>query len=69
MTTTEKIFGTQLCPVNLHELSRITGIGPSTLWRWRNNPDLIPWGKMKLLIKVRGLSSDDLMKMVKEKTK
>lgn len=68
MTTAEKLFGTRLCPVNQGELARITGVSQSTVCRWRKNPGSIPWEKMKILIRVRGLTADDLMKMAKERT-
>jgi hypothetical protein len=66
MVTAEKLFGTRLCPVNQKELARIAGVNQSTVCRWRKNPGSIPWEKMKILIRVRGLTADDLMKMAKE---
>lgn len=68
MTTSEVLFGTKLCPVNQGELARLVGVNQSTVSRWRKNPNSIPWEKMKLLIRVRGLTGDDLIKMAKEKS-
>lgn len=67
MTTQEMLFGTQLCPVKQEELARLIGTSTSTVSRWKKNPGSIPWDKMKLIIKVRGLTGDDLMKMAKER--
>lgn len=67
MTTKELLFGTALCPVNKVELARIVGVTPPTVYRWSKDPGLIPWEKMKKIIKVRGLSAEDVMKMVKER--
>lgn len=67
MTTQEYLFGTVLCPVNQKEMARLAGVNPATISRWRKNPGSIPWDKMKQIIKIRGLSAEDLMKMVKER--
>ena len=67
MTTAEMLFGTQLCPVKQEELARLIGTSTSTVSRWKKNPGSIPWDKMKLIIKVRGLTGDDLIKMAKER--
>ena len=69
MTTKELLFGTALCPVSRIELARIVGVTPATVYRWSKDPGTIPWGKMKKIIKVRGLSAEDVMKMTKENDK
>lgn len=66
MTTSEILFGTRLCPVNQKEMARMVGVNPSTISRWRKDPGLIPWNKMQLLIRIRSLTADDLMRMAKE---
>lgn len=67
MTTSELLFGTKLCPVNQKEMARLAGVNPATISRWRKNLGSIPWDKMKQIIKIRGLSAEDLMKMAKER--
>lgn len=67
MTTTEMLFGTKLCPVNQKEMARLVGVDQSTVSRWRKEPGAIPWNKMKILIRIRGLTAEDLMKMAKER--
>ena len=67
MTTSEILFGTKLCPVNQEEMARLIGVNQSTISRWRKEPGAIPWDKMKLIIRIRGLSAEDLMKMAKER--
>lgn len=67
MTTREMLFGTKLNPVCRKEMARIVGCSHTTIGRWREDPDMIPWGKMKVLIRLRKLTPDDLMKMAREK--
>lgn len=67
MTTSEILFGTKLCPVNQKEMARLVGVDQSTVSRWRKEPGAIPWNKMKMIIRIRGLTAEDLMKMAKEK--
>lgn len=68
MTTAEILFGTKLCPVNKAEMARLVGVNQSTVSRWAKDPDSIPWNKMKLIIRLRGLTAEDLMTMAKERT-
>ena len=67
MTTSEILFGTKLCPVNQKEMARLVGVDQSTVSRWRKEPGAIPGNKMKMIIRIRGLTAEDLMKMAKEK--
>ena len=67
MTTSELLFWTKLCPVNQKEMARLAGVNPATISRWRKNPGSIPWDKMKRIIRIRGLSAEDLMEMAKER--
>lgn len=67
MTTAEMLFGTKLNPVNQEELARRVGVGKSSISRWKKNPEMIPWGKMKLLIRARGLTGEDIAKIAKER--
>ena len=67
MTTQEYLFGTVLCPVNKKELARIIGVAPSTLSRWAKDPGTIPLDKFKAIVKARGCSEGDIVKMVKER--
>lgn len=67
VTTQEMLFGTKDFPGNQYNLARVLGVNQSTICRWRKNPGSIPWEKMKLLIRYRGLDAQDLMKMAKER--
>ena len=67
MVTSERLFGTKLQPVNAAELSRLVGVSHKTISNWKKNPGSIPWEKMKLLIRVRGLTADEVMKMARER--
>ena len=66
MTTSEILFGTRLAPVSKKELSRLTGISVATLNRWQGNTDMIPLGKLKLLLRVRNVSAEQVAKILKE---
>lgn len=68
MTTAEILFGTKLCPVNKKEMARLVGVTPGTVNNWTKDPGTIPWNKMKLIIRLRGLTAEDLMTMAKERT-
>ena len=37
--------------LNVQQIARVTGISPSTLYRWRREPDSIPAGELRLLFK------------------
>lgn len=67
MTTKELLFGTKLFPVNKKELARLIGVSPSTIYYWVKDPGTIPLDKFRLIVKVRGCSEGDIVKMVKEK--
>ena len=66
MTTSEILFGTRLAPVSKKELSKLTGISVATLNRWQGNTDMIPLGKLKLLLRVRNVSEETVAKIMKE---
>ena len=66
MTTSEILFGTRLAPVSKKELSKLTGISVATLNRWQGNTDMIPLGKLKLLLRVRNVSAEQVAKIMKE---
>ena len=66
MTTSEILFGTRLAPVSKKELSKLTGISVATLNRWQGNTDMIPLGKLKLLLRVRNVSEEMVAKILKE---
>lgn len=68
MTTAEMLFGTKMCPVNTLELSKAVGVSPGTIRNWKKDPNLIPWGKMKIIARIRRLTAEDLEKMTKERS-
>ena len=59
------IFEGPLGPVNIAQLSRRTGIPASTLYRWRKDPDKMPVGDMRILLKVMCVSDDQLLRIVR----
>lgn len=67
MTTKEILFGTKLNPVYLPELAKITGIPRSTLYRYKDDPAMIPWRYFRLICKVRGVTAEQMQKMLSER--
>jgi transposase-like protein len=51
--------------LNVQQIARITGISPSTLYRWRNYPDSIPAGELRLLFKAVKLPPEKVIEFFK----
>lgn len=51
--------------LNVQQIARITGISPSTLYRWRREPDSIPAGELRLLFKATKTTPEDIVKFFK----
>lgn len=66
MTTAEMLFGTEINTTATVNLAAAVGVTPRTINNWRRDPEKIPWGKMKTIIRIRSLSGDDLIRMAKE---
>ena len=64
MTTTEILFGTTLHPVSVTELSRIVGVSPRTIANWKQDPDRIPLGKLRIIVRARRLSEAEVKEVV-----
>lgn len=67
MTTSELLFGTSINTTSTSNLAAAVGVSPRTINNWKRDPGKIPWEKMKLLVKIRHLSGDDLIRMTKER--
>ena len=51
--------------LNVQQIARITGISPSTLYRWRHDPDIIPAGDLRLLFKAVKLPPEKVIEFFK----
>lgn len=56
------LFGQDCTAANLSALARSCGVSYSTMYRWRKNPDDIPYGKLKEIARLRGVKLEDLEK-------
>ena len=61
--TGEILFGTKLEPVNLTELSHRTGIPVSTLSTYKKHPDMIPFVRIRAIVRARKLSEVEIKRM------
>lgn len=59
------LFGSRLQPVNLTVLAKKTAISTSTLCNYRKTPGKIPLERFSLIAKARGLSDEQIGKIVK----
>lgn len=67
MTAQEILFGTKIRRAHGPTLAKAIGVSPDTIRRWRNNPDLIPYGKLKLLIRVQNIPDDQVQTLMRMK--
>lgn len=65
MNTGEVLFGTKLQPVNLTELSRVTGICASTLSDYKKEPGKIPLYRLCMIVEARGLDDEQIAKALR----
>ena len=54
------IFGSGPNAAHIQKLAACCGVSASTVYRWRENPDLIPLGMLQRLAKIRGFKLEDL---------
>lgn len=64
----EILFGNKLQPVNLVELSKVTGISHSTLSDYRRQPGKIPLYRLCMIINARGIAPEEVGKALKAYT-
>ena len=66
MTKQERVsialFGSDCNAAHLSRLAQSCGVSYSTMYRWRKNPDDIPFGKLKKIAQLRGVKLEDLEK-------
>lgn len=65
MTASEILFGTAINSVNTVKLAAAVGVSPGTIRIWKKNPDQIPLGKLRILVKVRSMDNEKIVKVVK----
>ena len=60
---TEIIFGSGINKRSKTALAAAVGVTPRTLYAWSKQPDLIPKGKLDIIIRVCGLSDDEVLEL------
>lgn len=65
MTRSELIFGSQYTRGRDADLARATGVSVSTLRRWRADPDKIPSGKLRIILRIRRVPDDMRLRLLK----
>ena len=58
------LFGDEIAPVNIRELSRRTKIPENTLRRYKKRPCIIPLDNLSAIVRVRGLTLEDKGKLL-----
>lgn len=53
------LFGNKIRTVNLSELAKMLGVNRSTLYRWRDDPYLIPVGQLLKIAKISKMTEDE----------
>lgn len=48
-------------------IARAVGVSPSTISRWKENPKLIPLGDLQTLCRIRGLTDEQIVKIIRER--
>ena len=56
------IFGSGQDAAHIAALARACGVSSRTMYRWRENPDLIPLGILLRIARLRGVNLEDLKK-------
>ena len=68
MTIPEKLFGYGCQKVNLTAMAPIVGVSKQTLSRWRNGEyEKMPIWALRMIVNIRSLSDEDIVKIVKGK--
>lgn len=61
----EIIFNNAIGHYSITQLSRKTGIPERTLYKYRQQPDNIPAGKLRILFKAVGASPENVLRFFK----
>lgn len=59
------ILGDKYTRGNGEDIAKALGVSVSTIRRWRKNPELIPYGKMRLLCRLRDIPEDRCARLLK----
>ncbi len=68
MTTAQEIlFGSGLRRARAPELAKAIGVSERTARRWMANPDLIPYEKLKIVIRLQNIPDDQVQTLMRMK--
>lgn len=59
------IFAGPTGKLNIQQIAKATGIPPTTLYRWRKDPDSIKAGELRILFKATKATPEDIVKFFK----
>ena len=48
--------------LNVQQIAKVTGIPPTTLYRWRKDPDSIKAGELRILFKAVRATDEDILR-------
>lgn len=65
MKRSDIIFAGPTGKLNIQQIAKVTGIPPTTLYRWRKDPDSIKAGELRLLFKATRATPEDIVKFFK----
>lgn len=67
LASTTIIFGGSINHPVYANVAKAVGVSKSTMTRWKANPDIIPLGHFKRLCRVRELSDEQIIKIIRGK--
>lgn len=67
VATTTILFGGGVNRPVYSNLAKAVGVNPGTITKWRGNPDSIKLGDLRTLCRVRGLTDEEILRVVKGK--
>lgn len=66
-TTRALLFGeTEMTRCDFASLSRATGIPVSTLRRYKDHPELIPFGRVRVIAKAQALNEEEALTLLRQ---
>ena len=69
MTKSEILFGSGFGAVNISRWAPVVGVSPSTLREWRKNPDKMPLWAVARMVRLRELTKEKRLEVLRDDTK
>ncbi len=58
------LLGDKYTKGNGEEIAKAVGVNVSTIRRWRKNPELIPYGKMRIICRLRDIPEERCVRLL-----